>query len=293
MSAPLHRSSWTRVLSCGVLLALAVGSVGPETTTASAAASNLMEIGPATVGRQASRAGSFADTFLSGDIYESHWKVHINDGWSNETSGVVEFFAAQATHLECHAGGESSGTHYARVRRKLPERDNFAIRKRFSIESTFELPGNFYEQHESYMRLITTENSPGSYRSSDTTVGTSSPDEWRVGVAIYRGDGLFRLVSDHKNHSTIVLWTAPTRLATGWHTVKINFAPSRTSAGAWDLYIDDARVGSGANVQTVPISVRESDVVVTRIGGCLDGASDQDQTSIHVNLSSIEVRAEI
>jgi hypothetical protein len=199
---------------------------------------------------------------------------------------------AHPTHVECHAGGDDADTHYARVRRKLPERDDVAISTPFTLQSTFELPANFYDQQQSYLRVMTTDNSLATYRTSGTKVGTSSPDEWRVGLAVYGGDGLFRLVSDHQNHSTLVLWKAPTRLATGVHTVTIDFVPSRTKGGSWDLYIDDRQAGSGDNVQTVPASVSADDMVVTRVAGCIDGASEQDAKSVQVNLYSLSVAAD-
>jgi len=213
-------------------------------------------------------------------------------GWSTEVSGTAERFVARATHVECHAGGDNADTHYARVRRKLPERDDVAISTPFTIQSTFELPANFYDQQQSYLRLVSTDNFLASYRSSGTSVGTSSPDEWRLGLTVYGGDGLFRLVSDHENHGNIVLWKAPSRLATGVHTVSLRFTPSRATGGSWDLDIDNQLVGSGSDMQTVPTSVKAGDVVVTRLTGCIDGASDQDEKSIQVNLYSLSISAD-
>lgn len=292
------RAQRRRISSACLFVALAAVIVAALGSGASSVVSALggNEVGPATVDRAARRGPRPLPTggsFLSGQVYETGWNVNAVDGWSNETSGDPERLVARSTHLECHAGGNSAGTHYARVRRKLPERDGVAIAKRFTIEATFELPADFYDRHQSYMRLITTDNYPGKNRSNGSEVGTSSPDEWRVGFTIYGGDGMFRLISDHENHSNIVLWKAGSRLPVGRHTVTINFAPSRSSDGAWELFVDGARVGGAAGVQTVPSSVKDRDIVVTRVGGCIDGASQQDDRSIRVDLHALSFRGEL
>jgi hypothetical protein len=141
------------------------------------------------------------------------------------------------------------------------------------------------------MRVLTAENTRGKYRSTGTSVGTNSDDEWRVGFAIYGGDGLFRLISDHQNHDNIILWMASQRLPTGQHVVRVEFVPSRGSDGAWALFIDGQQVGGATGVRTVPTSVDADDVVITRVGGCIDGASKQDTRSVQVNLYSLSVTA--
>lgn len=269
---------------------LAVLIVGPMVTSAVVSPSEL-----ATVSRAPKRSGSpiSYDAVPQSEVnYQATWRPDSTEGWSNETSGDVERFTDRGTHLECHAGGDSAGTHYARVRRKLPERDDVAIRQGFSIEGAFELPSNFYDRHESYMRVITAENTRGKYRSSGSSVGTTSSDEWRVGFAIYGGDGRFRLISDHQNHDNIILWTASERLPTGHHVVRVDFVPSRGTDGAWALHIDGELVGGESGVRTVPTSVSDDDVVITRVGGCIDGASKQDEKSVQVNLYSLSVSAQ-
>jgi hypothetical protein len=269
--------------------------VGQEPQIAGGSAAGAMHLEAATVSRGAVRSGPPLRVSASGPTggsYLSEWTISTTAGWSTEASGTAERFVARATYVECHAGGDYADTHYARVRRKLPERDDVAISTPFTIQSTFELPSNFYDQQQGYLRIIATDNFLGSYRSSGTRVGTSTPDEWRLGFTVYGGDGLFRLVSDHENHGNIVLWTAPSRLATGVHTVSIRFAPSRETGGSWDLDIDNQLVGSGSNMQTVPTSVEGGDVVVTRLTGCIDGAAGQDEKSIQVNLFSLSITAD-
>jgi hypothetical protein len=231
-------------------------------------------------------------SFLNGSLMEANYSTSNIGGWTYEESGASEKLLTVGDHVECYAGGYAASTHYARVRRKMPERDNFAARKRFSIESTFELPSNYYTQHESYMRLITTDNYPAPLSGTGATVGASGSDEWRVGFTIYGGDGLFRLISEKENQGSITLWKASTKLPVGKHTVKINFAPSKTATGAWEIYIDGTKAGSGSNVQTVPSTVADSEIAVTRIGGCIDGAANQDTKVIQANLYSIIFKAE-
>jgi hypothetical protein len=269
--------------------------LGPASRAVISHAAASGSTGAAVVGRTAVRSSDPIDVngFLNGEAgYEVQWRVDSTEGWSNETSGLLERFATLGTHLECHAGGDAADTHYARVRRKLPERDDFAIRNGFSIEIDFELPADFYDRSLSYLRVMTVENTRGTYRSSGHTVGTSSSDEWRVGFAIYGGDRLFRLISDHQNHDKIILWTAPARLPIGRHVVRVDFKPSLGGDGAWALYVDGEPVGGDTGVQTVPSSVAHDDVVVTRVGGCIDGGSGLDVESVQVNLSSLTLRAD-
>jgi hypothetical protein len=292
MSVSVRAPRWKNLVRCCLALAVLAGIavVGPIAADAMFSSAQ-----PATVGRSPVRSGapiSYAAVVQAEGNYQANWQAGAADGWSNEASGDVERFADRGTHLECHAGGDSAGTHYARVRRKLPERDDVAIQQGFSIEADFELPSNFYDRHESYMRVVTAENTQGKYRSSGQSIGTDSSDEWRLGFAIYAGDGLFRLISDHQNHENIILWTAAQRLPTGRHVVRIEFVPSRATDGAWALHIDGERVGGEAGVRTVPTSVDSEDVVVTRVGGCVDGASKQDNRSVQVNLFSLSVRAQ-
>jgi hypothetical protein len=72
----------------------------------------------------------------------------------------------------------------------------------------------------------------------------------------------------------------------------VEFVPSRGTDGAWALYIDGERVGGATGVRTVPGSVNADDVVITRVGGCVDGASKQDNRSVQVNLYSLAVSAQ-
>jgi hypothetical protein len=192
---------------------------------------------------------------------------------------------------ECTAGGYSATTHYARVRKPLPEKDDFAAKKDFTLKVDFELPSNFYTQQESYMRFFNTDNYPGKYKSTGATVGALSADEWRVGFLVFGGDKLPRLQSAHENHETLTLWKGSQQLPVGRHTAELKFTPSTTTAGSWELLIDGVKVGGQTGVKTVPATVQQSEIAVTRVVGCLDGAADQDTKSIQLYLHSLQFTA--
>lgn len=212
-------------------------------------------------------------------------------GWSTETSGSAEKVVIQNNRAECTAGGYSASTHYARMRRKLPEQDNFAAKKDFVIRANFELPSNFYSQQESYMRFFNTDNFPGVYKSTGATVGALTADEWRVGLLVFGGDKLLRLQSAHENYTTLTLWKASQQLPIGKHDVQLSFTPSKTNTGSWELIIDGVKVGGQTGVQTVPSSVQDSEIAVTRVVGCIDGAADQDTKPVQVYLNSLNFTA--
>jgi hypothetical protein len=197
-------------------------------------------------------------------------------GWGMEVSDDRQSLTNDGTRVTCAIGGFEASTHYARLRRKLPETDDFAPRGPFSIGADIELPEDFYSRSESYVRFITTDNYPGTMRGSGEKVGASSGDEWRVGFLIYGSDQLPRLVSEHENRETIVLWKGTSRLPTGRNDIGIDFTPSQGPDGAFEISINGAVVASVAGVRTVPTSLSPAEVVVTRVGSCLDGASKQD-----------------
>ena len=188
--------------------------------------------------------------------------------------------------VTCSVGGFDASTHYARLRRKLPENDNFAPRGPFTIGAGIELPDDFYSQAESYMRFITTDNYPGQLRDSGTVVGATSSNEWRVGFLIYGSDQLPRLVSEHQNRETIVLWKGDNRLPTGANNIEIDFTPSQGTDGAFEVSINGQIVAAATAVRTVPTSVPPEEVVVTRVGTCFDGAANQDSRRVTLHVTS-------
>lgn len=220
---------------------------------------------------------------------DGSWPVNIKltapntSGWDRETSGSGERFVNKTDHIECYAGGYSAGTHYARIRKKLPETLGYSAAGEFWLTGTFELPSNFYEQNESYMRFFGTDNF--------LKAESGSGQEWRVGLFIYGGDRLPRVISDHEATSTLELWKGTNRLSTGKHTVAIHMIPSSGSSGSWELFVDGVKVGGQTGVKTVPSSVPLGEQVIQRIYGCIDGAAAQDTKTMQVNLYSLELRA--
>lgn len=214
--------------------------------------------------------------------------------WKPELSGPKESCTMLPDHVVCKAGGNAanaSGTHYARIRYYLPENDDFAAFGAWSLEATFELPADYYTRKQSYLRLMTTDNYVGKYRSTGKAVGCSNGNEWRVGLVNWGTDDLPRLVSGHQGGGEYVLWTGTTKLTTGKHTVRIDFTPGYNNDGAWAVTIDGFRMGGGDNVPTVPSSVPKAEAVVTRVGAGLDGAAKQNTKSIEESVYGIKFEA--
>lgn len=207
-------------------------------------------------------------------------------GWGLELSDDRQSMTNDGTRVTCSVGGFEASTHYARLRRKLPEQDNFAPGGPFTIGAGIELPADFYSRAESYMRFITTDNYPGSMRDSGTVVGATSNNEWRVGFLIYGSDQLPRLVSEHQNRETIVLWKGSSRLPTGANNIEIDFTPSQGSGGAFEVSVNGQVVGAATGIRTVPTTLPTEEVVVTRVGTCFDGAAEQDSRRVTLHVTS-------
>jgi hypothetical protein len=214
-------------------------------------------------------------------------------GWALETSDPRESIEHLGSSVACTVGGFEAPTHFARARRKLPETDDFAARSSFSVAAEIELPTDFYERNESYVRFITTDNYPAKMRSTGATVGAASSDEWRVGFLMYNGDKLPRLQSDHEGRGTLTLWQGDRPLPVGKNRVEIHFTPSQSNAGSYSVILNGRIVAQQSGVQTVPSTLAASEVVVTRVGGCLDGAANQRSKSMSVLLHSLTFSAEL
>jgi hypothetical protein len=212
-------------------------------------------------------------------------------GWNLEVSDAREQIVNLGDRIQCTVGGFTASTHYARARRRLPETDDFTARKAFTIVADVELPSDFYDRHESYVRLITTDNYPAKMRSTGAKVGAASGDEWRVGFVIYGGDELPRLVSEHENRQTLVLWQGTQRLPVGRHRLEIRFTPSQATAGSWTMIVDGVVAGQRSSVRTVPTTLATSEIAVTRVGACLDGAAKQTSRSMTSSVRSFSFTA--
>lgn len=265
----------------GTLLASVAAFTLPATTGAAG------EPDGATVNVRAERVAVPADGWFTATLDPAAG----TDGWELEVSDDRERIVRRGGRLDCTAGGFAASTHYARARRRLPETDDLAARESFTIVADIELPADFYERHESYVRLITTDNYPARMRSTGDRVGAASNDEWRVGFLIYGGDELPRLVSEHENRDALVLWTGSKRLPVGRHGIEIRFTPSRATDGSFTLLIDGEVVGAGSSVRTVPRTLASSEVAVTRVGACLDGAARQRTHPMTMSLWSLTFSA--
>ena len=226
-------------------------------------------------------------SFLSGDVFSRAWDINNTAGWNYELSGATEQLVNQSGYVSSIAGGYAATSHYARIRRRMPETDGFVATKKVCAYAEFMLPNDFYTRQESYMRIITLSNF------ATALGGANDVDEWRVGFTIYGSDQLFRLTSDHQNNSDLVLWTNNQQLSTGViHKVELCIDPSQTN-GAWMLCIDGTIVGSGTNTPTVPPTLDPDEIVITRAIVGIDGAANQTSTDVQVDVYSFEFIAEI
>ena len=226
-------------------------------------------------------------TFLSENQFKVAWDINNTVGWNYELSGATEQLVDQAGYVSSIAGGYLASSHYARIRRRMPETDGFATTGAFCAYAEFILPSDFYTRQESYLRIITLSNFAGPLG------GANDVDEWRVGFTIYGSDQLFRLTSDHQNNSDLVLWTNDQQLSTDvLHKVELCMDPSQTD-GAWMLCIDGTIVGSASGVPTAPPSLDPSEIIITRAIVGIDGAADQTSTDVQVDLYAFEFIAEI
>ena len=278
-----------------VLSAPAVGARKPpdagrgRTTPTSTPTSSTVPIsGPSATTLQSGSVTQEPDTGLSVTLNPSLG----TSGWDLETSDARASLVNLGSSLACTVGGFDAPTHYARARRKLPETDDFAAQSSFVITAEIELPPDFYERNESYVRFITTDNYPGKMRSTGAIVGAASSDEWRVGFLMYNSDKLPRLQSDHEGHQTLTLWQGDRRLPVGLNRIEIRVIPSQTDTGSYTVALNGRMVGHQTGVQTVPSTLTASEMMVTRVGGCLDGAANQRSKSMTVRLHWLTFSAE-
>lgn len=210
-------------------------------------------------------------------------------GWDTEVSSTTppatENISFSTDHMVHTYGGYDNNlvgvtTHFARIRRKLPERDGVVAEGQFTLWLDYYLPSNYYTQHEAYVRFMNSDNFKTTL--GGAPVGSLDADEWRFGFYIYGGDKKFRILSEHENHAWAgsELWVSPTAGATfmpvGRHTIELYIDPQKTATGAFWLKIDDVEVANVTGVATVPPTVSDPEMVVTRAVFGPDGAAQQD-----------------
>lgn len=215
-------------------------------------------------------------------------------GWSLETTGFsTESITVVSDHIECIAGGVAGSTHYARIRRKLPENDLFAANDDWILKANMELKADFYTQKEGYTRILGTDNFPAAI--NGITYGAGSADEWRVALYYDTTESKLKLASAKENQAdALVLWTdsVAQRIVAGAATdVELRFTPSKTTGGSWEVLIGGASIDSDTGVQTVPTSVADSEMYVTRIVAGIDGAYLQDTKTLQNDIYSIQFTA--
>ncbi|MEI8238185.1 MAG: fibronectin type III domain-containing protein [Actinomycetota bacterium] len=211
-------------------------------------------------------------------------------GWVTETTGT-DTIAKLNGYFQSTVGGWANVTHYARIKRKLPEVDRVVLSGAFTMTEVVELPSDFYTQQESYVRFMNTDNYPAKSPLTGATVGALSASGWRVGFLVYRSDQLPRLESDHDGHSKLTLWTGTSRLPVGVNTITVRFTPSQGNQGSFEVWVNGVKVGSGSGMQTVPATLAPSEAVITRIVAGMDGAAQQSTKQMSVRLHSFEFTA--
>ncbi len=223
-----------------------------------------------------------------GPTFSNSFSPSGYSGWYIQTSGSQETVTRSADYFECTVGGYDSLYHYARLRRSLPNEDKLALTKTISAELDFEIPADFYDKQEAFIRILSFDNYADFINGTDQKLGSDETDEWRLGLVIYNSDKLLRLDSEHKRNENLTLWELPTRLEPGRHTIKLDIALSQTSTGSWSIILDGKNVGSATNVQTIPSTLtKPEEREITQITTCLDGSSSQDTTPVSLRIRSI------
>jgi hypothetical protein len=209
-------------------------------------------------------------------------------GWEFQTSNAANSVTNLGDRIRSTVGGFAAGTHYARVRRLIPEEDDFEVWGRFVVSATFELPTNFHSQNEGYVRFVTMDNFPATHGSS--TIGAKDDNEWRIGFQTY-ADGIPRLISNHDGGQEVILWTGDAPIPVGLNTIHLDFTPSQTTEGAVILRYNGVEVLNETDIQTVPNTLEDYEVVVTRVGIGLDDALFQDTKQLTFYTQSLNFGA--
>lgn len=205
------------------------------------------------------------------------------DNWSFETSGSMESITETADKgWLLKAGGYDASTHFARIKLKLPERLEIAPTT-FYMKAVIELPEDFYNQHQSYFRIMNTDN----YLTSlgGINVGAANANEFRTGISIYKSDRLLRVQAVHDNNPSKTFYVG-SQLPTGEHTLEL--FGDVASVQPWWFKLDGAVVASGVD-RLSPDTAPESERLITRLVAGIDGAASQDSNSFSLYLKDFEI----
>lgn len=213
-------------------------------------------------------------------------------GWSLEESGVgppAEDIHLENDYLYSAAGGYDGSTHYARIKKKMPEAYGVNTPKKwFQQTCDFWLPADFYtggvaNSDPSYMRFFNTDNYGVTV--NGVQYGAVDPGEWRIGFFIF-SDRKPRLLSTSQKSGNVdrVLWMGTAeQLTTGRHVVTYSVDPKLDSTGSWKLVMDGVTMSEGTG-QTVPTQVPKNEIAVTRVNYAIDGAAEQDAGKRQLNM---------
>ena len=161
-----------------------------------------------------------------------------------------------------------SSNGYARINYKVPEQDSKYITN-FDMTVNFTLPPTFYSDMKNGFRIITTDNFTTTL--NGVTVGAKDANEWRCSVGYFAGDGLVHVKCEHEvaGSKPLELWTSPTKMTTGSHTIR--FYGDMAQASPWAVIIDGVQVAGGTQRLCLTSELLDSECVVTRVRAGIDG----------------------
>lgn len=215
---------------------------------------------------------------------------NIPPGWKFDPSDTRNTIVVEGDKIHGRITGLlGDNSTFARMRAFLPEYYDIAPRK------SFQLRGRFAPRQPitKYVRFLGTDNYKAVMKTSAETVGCGTGDEWRVMFGCY-SDGLPRLLSHHQDHGApIELYKGSQPLSVGMHTVEIDFDPKKDATGSFAIRLDGVQVASRSNLVTVPSTVPNEQVVVTRLVACIDGANEWVGKTLDVDLYEVDFAAEL
>lgn len=182
----------------------------------------------------------------------------------------------------CTAGGTNAGSHYARLKIKVPELYGIAPTT-FYIKATIILPADFYSRQRGGLRVSGVGNSPTTL--NGVPVGGGGSGKGLFTSFYVHSDGTLRVAGQYGSNAP-VYYASLGHLPVGEHVLELygdiaNVAP-------WYARIDGVQVASG-NARLSPSAVPVSERVVTRFVVGIDGAADQDANSISLSVRNITI----
>ena len=212
----------------------------------------------------------------------STFSTDTGNCWEQQTSEPGNTITVNGDGtITATAGGfnDTVGTHYARARCRLNNEYGCHITGEFTLCGTIEPEPGFYNNQNTFMRLLGTDN---------FTVSTGGL-EWRIGLTVFT-DGSLHLFSDHENTSVIDLWSDPNPAALIPEGQPTEVCMTIDPAGSWSMSIGGTVVTSG-NGPVVPPTVPAGEAQVVNVFAGIDGASGQDTAPVSVTVHAATVTA--